>query len=99
MRTLLSILSVLLPASSLTAQQGLRVYISADMEGVVGLSATNDPLGRRLMTGDVNAAIAGAFDAGATQVAVNDAHGGHNNLLQDQLDPLRPSHATGHLYF
>ena len=87
MRTLLSILSVLLPASSLTAQQGLRVYISADMEGVAGLSATNDPLGRRLMTAEVNAAIAGAFDAGATQVAVNDAHGGHNNLLQDQLDP------------
>ncbi len=36
---------------------------------------------------------------GATRVAVNDAHGGHNNLLQDQLDPLRPSHVTGHLYF
>ena len=87
MRTLLSILSVLLPAGSLTAQQGLRVYISADMEGVAGLSATNDPLGRRLMTAEVNAAIVGAFDAGATRVAVNDAHGGHNNLLQDQLDP------------
>ena len=63
------------------------VYISADMEGVAGLSATDDPLGRRLMTAEVNAAIAGAFDAGATRVVVNDAHGGHNNLLLDALDP------------
>ncbi|MCZ6918196.1 MAG: M55 family metallopeptidase [Gemmatimonadetes bacterium] len=63
------------------------VYISADMEGVAGISATDDPMGRRLMTAEVNAAIAGAFDAGATRVVVNDAHGGHNNLLQDALDP------------
>jgi D-amino peptidase len=58
-----------------------------DMEGVAGLSATDDPLGRRLMTAEVNAAIAGAFDAGATRVVVNDAHGGHDNLLLDALDP------------
>ncbi len=69
---------------SLAAQS---VYISADMEGVAGLSATDDPMGRRLMTAEVNAAIAGAFAAGATRVVVNDAHGGHDNLLQDALDP------------
>lgn len=63
------------------------VYISADMEGVAGLSGTDDPMGRRLMTAEVNAAIVGAFDAGATRVVVNDAHGGHDNLLQDALDP------------
>jgi D-amino peptidase len=63
------------------------VYISADMEGVAALSATDDPLGRRLMTAEVNAAIEGAFAAGASRVLVNDAHGSHTNLLQDQLDP------------
>ncbi len=80
-------LATLLTPPLAAAQQAQAVYISADMEGIAGLSATDDPLGRRLMTAEVNAAIQGAFDAGATRVVVNDAHGGHNNLLQDQLDP------------
>jgi D-amino peptidase len=57
------------------------------MEGIAGLSSTEDPLGPRFMTQEVNAAIAGAFSAGAVRVVVNDAHGSHTNLLQDQLDP------------
>jgi D-amino peptidase len=65
----------------------LSVYISADMEGIAGLSSTDDPLGPRFMTGEVNAAIAGAFNAGAVRVVVNDAHGSHANLLVDLLDP------------
>jgi D-amino peptidase len=78
----------LLATAGLSAQERpLAVYISADMEGVAALSATDDPLGRRLMTAEVNAAIQGAFQAGASRVVVNDAHGSHNNLLQDQLDP------------
>lgn len=80
-------LATLLTPPLAAAQQTQAVYISADMEGIAGLSATDDPLGRRLMTAEVNAAIQGAFDAGATRVVVNDAHGGHDNLLQDQLDP------------
>ena len=85
MLLLRSLSLVLLPAASLSAQQPISVYISADMEGVAAISATDDPLGRRLMTAEVNAAVAGAFDAGATRVVVNDAHGGHNNLI-----PTRP---------
>lgn len=71
----------------MSQQRGLSVYISADMEGIAGLSSTDDPLGPRFMTREVNAAIVGAFNAGATRVVVNDAHGSHANLLQDQLDP------------
>ena len=85
MRIVILIVAAFLPATSAAAQH--QVYISADMEGVAGLSATDDPLGRQLMTAEVNAAIQGAFDAGATRVVVNDAHGGHDNLLQDRLDP------------
>jgi D-amino peptidase len=77
----------LIVTDPVTAQTPLRVYISADMEGIAGLSATDDGLGRKLMTEEVNAAIAGAFDGGATEVVVNDAHGSHTNLLQDLLDP------------
>lgn len=43
--------------------------------------------GRRFLTGDVNAAIQGAFDAGATAVVVNRSHGSMRNLLTEDLDP------------
>ena len=35
----------------------------------------------------VNAAVAGAFDAGATEVWVKDAHGPADNILIEKLDP------------
>jgi len=40
----------------------------------------------KLLTQDVNAAIAGAFAAGATEVLVNDAHGSMTNILIEELD-------------
>ncbi len=79
------VLALATPGAEIAAQRA--VYISADMEGVAAISATDDQLGRRFMTEEVNAAVAGAFDAGATLVVVNDAHGSHQNLLQDLLDP------------
>jgi D-amino peptidase len=39
------------------------------------------------MAEDANAAIRGAFAGGATDVLVNDAHGGQRNLLPEDLDP------------
>jgi len=56
----------------------MKVYISVDMEGISGLVRWPDvgPAGidfersRRLMTADANAAIDGAFEAGATEVVV-----------------------------
>ena len=72
----------------------MHVYISVDMEGVAGI-ATTDQVARggtgysraqELMTAETNAAIAGAFDGGATVVTVNDSHGTMDNLLHDQLD-------------
>lgn len=83
---LLGVLASWTTASSAT-QAERTIYISADMEGIAGLSDTQDALGRRLMTLEVNAAVAGAFDGGATSVIVNDAHGSHTNLLQEDLDP------------
>jgi D-amino peptidase len=61
---------------------GIDVYIVADMEGISGivnlpqvsLGTPDYQEGRRLMAGDVNAAIAGAIEAGATRVVVNDFH-------------------------
>lgn len=73
----------------------MKVLISTDIEGVAGVfhheqvRAGNPEYerARRLMTHEANAAIAGAFDAGATEVLVNDSHGGFRNMLPELLDP------------
>jgi D-amino peptidase len=75
------------------AQDGLKVHISADMEGVVG-AVTGDQLSptgfeyerfRVFMTNEVNAAIAAAKAAGATEIVVADSHGNGENLLIENL--------------
>jgi len=74
-------------------QEGLKVYISVDMEGVVGV-VTGDHLGpsgfeyqkaREWLTGEVNAAIRAAKGAGATEIVVSDSHGNGENILLDRL--------------
>jgi len=72
----------------------MKVLISADIEGVAGVFHTEQTragngeyeAARRWMTLEANAAIEGAFAGGATQVWVNDSHGGFRNLLPDLLD-------------
>ena len=87
---------VLLLFSFVTANaqnRPLKIYISADMEGVVGV-VTNEQLGpqgfeytrfREFMTNEVNAAIEGAIAAGATGIVVSDSHGNGQNLLIEKL--------------
>ena len=77
------------------AQGGRKVYISVDMEGISGINGDDQTSagqaeyarGRKLMVEDANAAIRGAFAGGATEVVVNDSHGGQRNLLPEDLDP------------
>ena len=74
-------------------QGGLKIYISADMEGVTGAvsSAQLGPGGfeyqrfRKFLTEEVIAAIEGAREAGADQILVSDSHGNGQNLLIDEL--------------
>ena len=76
-------------------QRDLKVYISADMEGVVGVvtGAQLGPSGfeyakaREYMTREVLAAIRGARAAGATEILISDSHGNGQNLLLDELPP------------
>jgi len=91
--TVMSLAAVLSAVSPATAQDGLKIYISADMEGVVG-TVTGEQLGpsgfeyeqaRRWMTEEVNAAIRGARAAGATEILISDSHGNGQNLLLDEL--------------
>jgi D-amino peptidase len=73
----------------------MKIYISADMEGVTGVTHPQDVLPGRsqyerfrgLLTADVNAAIEGAAQGGATEFLVNEAHDGMRNILLEDLDP------------
>ena len=73
----------------------MRVYISIDMEGVAGVATLDQvargghgyPRAQQLMTNEANAAIAGAFEGGATEVLINDSHGTMDNLIHAELDP------------
>ena len=71
----------------------MKVYISADMEGIAG-AVTREQLtqsgfeyqqAREQMTAEVLMAIQGARAAGATTFVVSDSHGNGQNLLQDRL--------------
>lgn len=73
----------------------MKVYISCDMEGISGVvSSEQTRMGnkeyeraRKLMTEEVNAAIEGALEGGATEIVVNDAHGEGRNILIEGLNP------------
>ena len=80
-----------------TAQpaRGIKVFISVDMEGLSGVVSGSDvsPASpdyahfRAIMAAETNAAIEGAFRAGATGVLVRDSHGSKQNLLPSDVDP------------
>ena len=86
-------LITLLLISLAWAADGPKIYISSDMEGVVG-AVTGEQMGpsgfeyqqfREFMTAEVNAAIEGARSAGAGEILVADSHGNGQNLLIDKL--------------
>jgi D-amino peptidase len=73
----------------------MKILIAADMEGITGVTAWDQVTPgheeyarfRRLMTDDVNAAIRGAFEAGAEEILVTDGHWNGSNILLEDLDP------------
>jgi D-amino peptidase len=82
------------PASA-SGQAGKKVYLSVDMEGISGISGDDQVSAggaeygrsRKLMAEDTNAAIRGAIAGGATEIVVNDSHGGQRNILPEDLHP------------
>jgi D-amino peptidase len=72
----------------------MKILIAADMEGITGVVCWDHvdpnhaeyPRFRRLITGDVNEAIRGAFDGGADEVVVTDGHAYGRNILIEELD-------------
>jgi D-amino peptidase len=76
-------------------QKKLKVYISVDMEGIAGVvhgdhtssSGRDYSRARGWATEEVNAAIRGALEAGATGIVVNDSHGSMRNIIASELNP------------
>jgi len=82
----------------------VKVFIISDIEGVAGIvkgEQTGPPPhgdstlfeeGRKLYTGEINAAVRGAKAAGATEIVAMDCHGAgggytFNALIPEELDP------------
>ncbi len=82
-----------IPTTVMGQETGLKLYISVDMEGVVGV-VTGDHLGpggfeyqkaREWMTREVLAAIEAARAEGVADILISDSHGNGENLLIDML--------------
>ncbi len=68
----------------------MKVFLSVDLEGVGGYvkwDAADRERERELITGEANAAIAGAFDGGATEILVTEAHASMRNIIPEKIDP------------
>lgn len=81
----------------------MKILISADMEGVCGVSSWVQVMppelgespsstveyerARLRMTREVNAAVEGAIAGGVSEVIVNDSHDGMRNLIAEELHP------------
>lgn len=72
----------------------MKILISTDIEGVAGVVSPEQTrpghseyeIARHWMIQEANAAIAGAFAGGATEVFVSDAHAHFRNLIASSID-------------
>jgi D-amino peptidase len=78
------------------AADGPRIFIVTDLEGVGGVNNAEEQLlpgqrrydeSRRLLVGEVNAAVEGVLKAGASEVVIWDGHDGSRTLSIDEIHP------------
>jgi D-amino peptidase len=80
-------------------QENKRIFISVDMEGISSIvdwsevdnKHTEYSFTRKIMAGDLNAAIEAAVQSGVKEIIVSDAHGGMRNLRPEEV------HEAAHL--
>ncbi|WP_041083507.1 M55 family metallopeptidase [Thermotoga profunda] len=73
----------------------MKIFISADMEGISGVVSFShvEPdtkeyeRFRKIMTKEVNVVVEAAYQFGATEVVVNDSHNNMDNILIEELHP------------
>jgi D-amino peptidase len=83
-------------ALGIGAAHGPKIFIVTDMEGVGGVNNADEQLlpgqrrydeSRRLLTGELNAAVSGALEAGASEVVIWDGHDASRSLSIDEIHP------------
>ncbi len=93
---MLRLFLLLLAVPACCVADGAKILIVTDLEGVGGVNNAEEQLlpgqrryeeSRRLLTGEVNAAVEGALSAGAAQVVIWDGHDGSRTLSIDQIHP------------
>ncbi len=91
----LRFVSCLLAFAACALAQGPKILIVTDMEGVGGVNNAEEQLlpgqrrfeeSRRILTGEINAAVIAAKAAGASTVVVWDGHDGSRALALDEID-------------
>jgi len=84
-----------LALAAVALPQGAKIVMVTDMEGVGGVQNWDEQVfpgqrrfeeSRKLQIGEINAAVAGAFDAGASRVVVWDGHDGSRSLSILEID-------------
>ena len=73
----------------------MKVYISADIEGIWGVVSRKQVIGesgdylraRKLMTKEVNLVCEELFNNGVKEIVVNDSHGPMDNIIIEELHP------------
>src|SRR5438876_6079671 len=82
-------------ASAFQVAERPRIMIVTDLEGVGGVNNADEQLlpgqrrfeeSRRLLAGEVNAAVEGAFKGGAREAVIWDGHDGSRTLSIDEID-------------
>jgi D-amino peptidase len=74
----------------------MKIYIGTDLEGISGVTTfdqtrnSDGPLyqsARHLLMGDINAAVQGCLDGGASHICVMDGHGRPLNVIPEEMHP------------
>jgi len=95
-RAFICCLAALWFALEICSAAGLKIFIVTDMEGVGGVNNADEQLlpgqrryeeSRRLLTGEVNAAVTGALAGGASRVVIWDGHDSSRSLAIDEIHP------------
>jgi D-amino peptidase len=90
------ILASILFSCALGLAQGPRIFVVTDLEGVSGINDREEQLlpgqrrymeSRKLLTGEVNAAVRGARAGGAREIVIWDGHDGSRTLSIDEIEP------------
>lgn len=81
----------------------MKIYVMVDIEGISGVYSREQVIpterrfaeGRRFLTEDINACVAGLRDAGVEHIVVHDCHGGSYSLNWSDVSPEADGYICG----